>query len=256
MKNTLIALLFCLVSTLSFAQAKNEVVLRFLGIPVDGTKEEMIARLKEKGFTYNAYYQNLRGEFNGKEVEVYLHTTHNKIDRVFVQFPYTSEENIKNEYNTLLSQFNKNKKYMSLFSFNTEIPDNEDISFEIAAHKKRYQSVFYYNDLSQEVLLSTMLKVGEAALSNEEFEIYKQNMEAFYYLSDSAKTAHTNQIWDAYDNNMSVDTLNTDRLFKMLESSASVWPGQVWFMISEHYGKYCICLYYDNILNKPNGDDL
>ena len=30
----------------------------------------------------------------------------------------------------------------------------------------------------------------------------------------------------------------------------------VWFLISEHYGKYFIAMYYDNIYNQANGEDL
>ena len=32
--------------------------------------------------------------------------------------------------------------------------------------------------------------------------------------------------------------------------------GSVWFKIFEYYGKYYIGLYYDNLINKPNGEDL
>lgn len=47
-------------------------VTRFLGIPVDGSKSEMIHRLKEKGFQYNQSTGALRGEFNGLEVDIYV----------------------------------------------------------------------------------------------------------------------------------------------------------------------------------------
>lgn len=30
----------------------------------------------------------------------------------------------------------------------------------------------------------------------------------------------------------------------------------VWFMISEHYGKYYITMFYDNEYNRANGEDL
>lgn len=30
----------------------------------------------------------------------------------------------------------------------------------------------------------------------------------------------------------------------------------VWFMIREEYDKYKICMYYDNVYNQPNGEDL
>lgn len=30
----------------------------------------------------------------------------------------------------------------------------------------------------------------------------------------------------------------------------------VWFMISEHFGKYYITMFYDNEYNRANGEDL
>jgi len=32
--------------------------------------------------------------------------------------------------------------------------------------------------------------------------------------------------------------------------------GHVWFKITEYYGKYYISMYYDNLKNRPNGEDL
>lgn len=46
----------CLFAVALYAQ--DRVVTRFLGIPVDGTKAEMIQKLKAKGFTSNAYDSN------------------------------------------------------------------------------------------------------------------------------------------------------------------------------------------------------
>lgn len=260
MKKIVLAFLLIIASVSVFAQSSNEVVLKFLGIPVDGPKEEMISKLKAKGFKYDAYLEKLTGEFNGKIVDVYLHATRNKVDRVFVQFPFTSEDNIKGEYNKLLSQFEHNSKYTDLSFSNEKIPEEEDISFEMAVHEKRYQSVFYYMDLSQEMMLETMLKAGKATMGREEFEQYKQRMEYFHSLSDSAKTAYNDILLEEYYKNAAADTTSAtasaDKFFESLQSILNAWPGQVWFMISERYGSYCICLYYDNVLNKANGDDL
>jgi len=60
------------------AHAQQDVT-RFLGIPVDGSKSEMIHRLKEKGFQYNQSTGALRGEFNGLEVDIYVVTTKIKL---------------------------------------------------------------------------------------------------------------------------------------------------------------------------------
>lgn len=68
----------------SMAAHAQQDVTRFLGIPVDGSKSEMIHRLKEKGFQYNQSTGALRGEFNGLEVDIYVVTTKNKVSRIMV----------------------------------------------------------------------------------------------------------------------------------------------------------------------------
>lgn len=65
------------IATLCFAQKKD--VTKFLGIPVDGTKTEMIQKLKAKGFTYNQRLDCLEGEFNGREVKIFVVTNNNKV---------------------------------------------------------------------------------------------------------------------------------------------------------------------------------
>ena len=59
---SLVLLLAC--SAVSYAQ--NEVT-QFLGIPVDGSKSEMIQKLKAKGFRYDSELDCLKGEFNGRD---------------------------------------------------------------------------------------------------------------------------------------------------------------------------------------------
>ena len=63
MKRLLSFVILLMTAVSSFAQEKD--VTKFLGIPIDGTKAEMIAKLKEKGFTSSAYDREiLEGEFN------------------------------------------------------------------------------------------------------------------------------------------------------------------------------------------------
>ena len=60
-----------MISSICFAQKD---VTKFLGIPVDGTKSAMIQKLKDKGYTYNSRKDCLEGEFNGRNVEIYVVT--------------------------------------------------------------------------------------------------------------------------------------------------------------------------------------
>ena len=63
-------------------------VTYFLGIPVDGSKNEMIQKLKLKGFVINPHAEGvLTGKFNGADVSVHIVTNNNKVYRMQYTFP-------------------------------------------------------------------------------------------------------------------------------------------------------------------------
>lgn len=218
------ALLFALSAAL-FAQKD---VTKFLGIPVDGTKSEMTQKLKAKGFVTSAIDKEiLEGEFNGTQVNVYIVTTNNKVSRIMVSDANTmNETDIRIRFNKLCNQFANNKKYLST----TEdyiIPDNEDISYEMTVHNKRYEAVFYQEPQTPDSTETTnftetlLSKYTKEELANPTEEIQKEIIQA------------------AMDATM-------DKIRKK----------PVWFMIFKDYGEYHISMYYDNVYNMANGDDL
>ena len=88
-----------------FAQEKKDVT-KFLGIPVDGYKSEMISKLKAKGFTSTSYKNILEGEFNGQDVNIHVVTNNNKVYRIMVADKNpVSETDIRIRFNNLLNQF-------------------------------------------------------------------------------------------------------------------------------------------------------
>lgn len=127
----------------SYAQ-KN--VTQFLGIPVDGTKYEMIQKLKEKGFRNVLEDREiLEGEFNGCDVYVFVVTNNNRVYRIMVADRYNVDEaDIKIRFNNLCHQFENNPKYDAKKDDQT-IPEDEDISYEMSEHKKIYQASYYQN---------------------------------------------------------------------------------------------------------------
>jgi len=61
-------------------------VTQFLGIPIDGTKSELIIKLKEKGFRTKLNAPGvLEGEFNGTDVDLFIVTNNNKARRLAVR---------------------------------------------------------------------------------------------------------------------------------------------------------------------------
>ena len=206
-------------------------ILKFLGIPVDGKKSDMIEALKEKGFVYLQQQDVLLGTFNGVPSIVSISDNHGIVDRVVVDDQNGSDvSQIRIRYNTLLSQFRNTQKYYEIAK-NDEIPEDEDISYEITVHNKRYEADFYLNPLLdnealqehlvQEILneIDHSIKVGELVNPTEE-----QLTEMKYVL--------------------------------LGQKTVKLTTGTVWYMINTHMGKYSIATFYDNLNNRPHGEDL
>ncbi len=206
------------------AQAQKDVT-RFLGIPVDGSKSEMIRKLKEKGFSNNPYDSDiLTGEFNGINVNIHVVTNNNKVCRIMVcdENP-VDERSIQIRFNHLCKQFENNPKYLSPDNSYT-IPDDEDIDYEITVHKKRYDALFYQAPIIDSVAIANEMsslllsKYTEEQLANLTEEQTKEI--SFNYVKE--------------------------KIFKK----------PVWFMISSHLGRYYITMFYDNEYNRAQGEDL
>ena len=180
MKRFLITFLFVLMAITAIAQESN--TIKFLGIPVDGTKKEMISKLQAKGYEYNASSDYLFGEFNGTNVRIFVQTVNNRVWRIGIIDAniIDNEANIKIRYNDLFRQLSNNDKYKVLGA--RTWGEEEDISYEMSVHKKRYDAVFIFKD----------------------------------------------------------ESIN----------------GWVWYMIIEQYGKYGIVMFYENLDNEANGEDL
>ena len=151
-------LVFTLLMLLTLSLNAQDNVMKFMGIPIDGTKSEMISQLKKKGFTYNKEYDWLEGRFNGEEVNVIVHTNNDLVDRIMVVSANpVNETNIKIKFNNLVRQFNNNERYYSTEE-DQEIGDNVDISYEMSVNSKRFEASFHQK------------------LSKEEEKIIKQRM--------------------------------------------------------------------------------
>ena len=222
MKKFLLIAVMMMTSVVLFAQ--NDVT-KFLGIPVDGFKSEMIKKLKAKGFVSSSYdRETLEGEFNGTNVKVRVVTNNNKVWRIVLtdQFP-SDETNIKIRFNNLCRQFSNNDNYIVIDDYT--IPEYEDISYETLVNDKRYEAVFYQlpdtTMLMENLQVMALEKYTEEELANPTKEIEEDLNEMSYsYLMDIAPMK------------------------------------PVWFMIDDIYGGYSILMYYDNEYNRANGEDL
>lgn len=221
-----ISLFFVYISCV-FAQGD---VTKFLGIPVDGYKSEMIQKLKAKGYQYNAAQECLTGEFNGRDVNIFIGTNNNKVYRIMVaDANYVSEGDIIIRFNTLCQQFEKNERYIKPSFDDYTISSSEDISYEMTVHNKRYQASYY--QVNQ--------KLDSATLAAK----MEQYMRTKYGTDEEiAKMSDDDRV-----------SMLADMMVFGIELYSD---NSVWFMISEHYGRYGILLFYDNKKNQANGNDL
>lgn len=144
MKRFLVTFLFVLMTISAIAQDNN--TIKFLGIPVDGTKKEMISKLQAKGYKYDAPSDVLFGEFNGTNVIIHVQTVNNRVWRIGIvdENMDNDEANIKIRYNNLFKQLSNNGKYKVLGG--STLGEEENISYEMSVHKKRYEADFTFKD--------------------------------------------------------------------------------------------------------------
>lgn len=256
-----------------YAQQEKEVT-QFLGIPVDGSKTEMIEKLKAKGFQSSETAKfsgcDLEGEFNGYDVLIGVVTNKSKVYRIYVEDKNRiNETSIKIRFNKLCEQFANNPKYISLQNYT--IPENEDISYQISAHNKRYQAAFYQigiNNIDAEELkrlkFTLFSKYSEEQLENPsketQWEIIYFLMEYINKYSDNSpffsklKNFFSKYTKEQLENPTEEVQLEIIKLFMDLTELCS--KKTVWFKIDESYGGYYITMYYDNGYNQANGEDL
>lgn len=229
-----IVTLSVLLSLVLILNAQMEVT-KFLGIPVDGTKWEMISKLKAKGYTWNSTLECLEGEFNGRDVQIYVVTNNNKVYRILVVDKYLcNETDIRIRFNTLLSQFKNNSRYISGFGVSNEsIEDDETIYFNISVGHKRYQASF--------------IQFDKRFFSDSTYVVNQTEN----YLRGRYSEEELADIRLKFREDKDVQTQILNEVFQYWFSNNSVW-----FMIDENYGQYRILLYYDNNNNAANGEDL
>lgn len=232
-KNLLTAMLF--IASMAIYAQKD--VTTFLGIPVDGSKAEMKQKLISKGFTYNSRNDNFEGEFNGRDVCVYIVTNNNKVWRIMIADENTcGETDIKIRFNNLCGQFAKNAKYMArnLEQQSYTIPEDEKISYEMLVHNKRYEAAYYQAPVPE--LMDTV------AMQRKVLDILLQ--EYTQEQIDNPTDAQQKKMQEI------VERESIKIAFDLMEKKS------VWFMISENYGRYYITMFYDNEYNHSNGEDL
>ena len=242
MKKILILAMTVILSAGAFAQRE---VTKFLGIPVDGTKQSMIQKLKAKGFTYDQQTDCLYGEFNGEEVSISVQTQGNKVWRIAITDEIDRSENqIRIRFNNLVNQFENNNKYMPYKKDSQTLSDNEDISYEISANDKQYAAIFYQYSKDAPEFSDTL----------EYRERYAKELKQIEeYLSQFTEEQLENPTEEMVENSKKILNQSVQSVMKMNDL---ISKKVVWFTIGGKYGKYYISMFYENGYNEADGSDL
>lgn len=243
---------------ISYAQKD---ITKFMGIPVDGNKYEVVDALLEKGFEYDTSQDNwtrLTGFFNGAKSDIYVNTNKNLVSRISVIDSNTySESQIINRFNNLVIQFANNKNYISDEYEKYLIPQNEDISYEMICHNKNYEAIFYQKPDTIDIKEHSSYL---SDLSDEEISNMVNNLiqtDSLYL--GSYKTFDL----ENFNNHRGVN-FDKDRgwliliaeIYNFRKEYFNKYDKPVWFKICQHRNEYCIAIFYDNENNRANGEDL
>lgn len=215
------SILLMAITAISVCAQKD--ITKFLGIPVDGTKAEMKRKLIAKGFKPVLHQDFLKGQFNGEKVHLFVGTNRGKVYRIYLADVNTRDEaDIKVRFNNLVHQFQNNPRYTAMEQ--QMIPEDEDISYEMAANKKIYSATFYQN------------------INEVKPEMIREKLRELY--TDEQLQNPTKVVQESINN--TIYGLIGEKLSKKT----------VWFRIDEFYGSYYISMYYDNGYNAANGEEL
>ena len=260
-------LIFTILMFLTFSLCAQDMAVKFMGIPVDGKKSSMIAKLKKKGFKYDRNNDCLTGRFNGNSVKLFIVENNKKVYRICVMDAYYSNEtDIVIKYNNLIDQFENNKNYKALGD-NEKIKYEENLHTDMLYNNKRYEAIFCqkresvidYSDLNQNLSELSYIDVYN---NNKEF------IDSFHEHCDSL----AKDFGEEYYKNYYYDSIigkNNEEVFEYDKSWYKIYvyslgliidmKRTVWFMIREdddNYRQYKILMFYDNGFNAPNGEDL
>lgn len=137
MKKFLVAILVLFAVT-----ASAQEVIDFMGIPIDGTKAELFAQLKKKGFRETDKPNLLVGLFDDLSVEVVaLDNSRDQVYEMDLRHEMGNDETLAIErYNGLLLKFRNDPRYND--SYSELIPEGEPIGEKLRSDRNLYTACF------------------------------------------------------------------------------------------------------------------
>lgn len=221
------ALLLTVISLmLSVYVFSKEETTRFLGIPVDGPKSEMIRKLQAKGYEYVSEEDFFMGFYMGDPVYLFLQTVNDKVSRVIVyDIEQRTEEEIKYRFNSIYSRFAFNSRYERLGKRNLVLTPDDKLAYEMKRHNYIHKAVFKQVKVDEgdaDIAKASAPAVGVHPVDMEQIKgDYRERRRRMHARAIGYVNRHTNESYKS----------------------------QVWFVITERFGKFGVVMLYDNVPN-------
>lgn len=217
-----------------FEASAQKYATRFLGFFVDGPKETMIENLKSKGFVYHSEDDYFTGVYFGEPVYIFLNTRDGKLNRVLV-YDITQRDSaeVKQRFNQVYKRFVNNDIYVYLSGKKGKISTSENIAIGINQYSKNYRAVYGQKRKTS----ADSLDVQRRALkpTNVTQEDIKQ-------MTSSLRQR--------------LRRLHARALMRSVSTTDDRYMNQVWFAISQKFGKFAVIHSFDNLNNftQPSDD--
>lgn len=198
-------------------------VIKFMDLPVDGNRRALESALEKKGFSREYRSQEeMNGIFNGESIELIISTNHDVVDRIQIKYPRLQQEELVIKFNNLISRYGRTNKYVTLRD-NRPIPESEDVYDGIYLKKKRYDAIYYY--LEPDVDAAEW----KASFMREYNQRYSKDLQ----------TLSQEEVEEI--------------MFCLPEEIVNSISGVVWFYLPDANH---LEIFYDNMKNRPHGEDL
>ena len=153
MKKIIISLIFVLAATVSFAQTQSSPHLSFKGVPIDGTLNEYVAKMKQNGFTHIGTEDGvamLRGDFAGfKDCIVGVTTLKQKdlVSKITVIFPERDtwsflSSNYFSLKEMLTEKYGKPSECVEKFDTYSQPKDDGSKMIQVKLDKCKYYTIY------------------------------------------------------------------------------------------------------------------
>jgi len=153
MKKTLVILIFALTTTIALAQTNSSDHLSFKGVPIDGTLNEYVTKMKQNGFTMLGTEDGvvtLKGDFasyKGCIIGVATLKGKDLVSKITVIFPALESwsslsSNYLNLRGMLTEKYGEPSESVEKFDTYSEPKDDGMKFFYVQSDKRKYYSIF------------------------------------------------------------------------------------------------------------------